>query len=134
MNGNSIFRNEKIWRFLTNFWTLAVLFFLILNFVTHGAYGFVGISFSIVYTAVLGLYAGTKEFDRWYEFHESRHPGEIFIVVWTIVIGGMLGAQFFLGKVYELPQEAIADYIMVLSIFALTQKSKNLHGKRRAKR
>jgi hypothetical protein len=129
----SVFRTEKIWRFLTDFWTVALLLFLIVNFVTQGQYDFIGISFSIIYTAMLGLYVGTKEFDRWYEFHDGRHPGEIFIMLWTGVIAAMLGADLFLGKGYKLPQEAVADYIMVLSVFALTQKSKKLHGKKKGR-
>jgi hypothetical protein len=35
-----------------------------------------------------------------------------------------------LGKGYTVSSETIADYIMVLSIFALTQKSKQLHQKK----
>jgi hypothetical protein len=127
----SVFRDEKIWRFLTDFWTMVLLVFLIANFITKGGYDFIGASFSVIYVGVLGLYVGTKEFDRWYELHDGRHPGEIFIAVWTVVIFLMLGAQLFLGKGYQLPQEAIADYIMVLSVFALTQKSKKLHQKKK---
>lgn len=129
----SVFRTERVWRVLVNFWTVVLLLFLIMNFVTQGQYDFLGISFSIIYTAILGLYVGTKEFDRWYEFHDSRHPGEIFIMLWTAVIVAMLGTNLFLGKKYQMPQEAVADYIMVLSVFALTQKSKKLHHKKRGK-
>lgn len=130
----SVFRTERIWRVLVNFWTVVLLLFLVANFVTQGNYDFIGISFSIIYTAILGLYVGTKEFDRWYELHDSRHPGEIFIILWTAVIAGMLGADLFLGKGYKLPQEAVADYIMVLSVFALTQKSKKMHHTKRGRR
>jgi hypothetical protein len=126
----SVFRTEKVWRFLTNLWTVVLLLFLVVNFATQRQYAFIGISFSIIYTAILGLYVGTKEFDRWYEFHDGRHPGEIFIMLWTAVIVGMLGANLFLGEKYQMPQEAVADYIMVLSVFALTQKSKKLHVKK----
>lgn len=126
----SVFRTERIWRFLTNFWTVILLGFLIINFITQGQYDFMGVSFSVIYAGVLGLYVGTKEFDRWYEFHDSRHPGEIFIMIWTGAIFGMLIAQFVLGDGYKLPQEAIADYIMVLTVFALTQKSKKLHHRK----
>ncbi len=129
----SVFRNEKIWLLLTDFWTVILLLFLIINFITQGQYDFIGISFSIIYTAILGLYVGTKEFDRWYEFHDGRHRGEIFIMLWTGVIFGMLGADLFLGKGYKLPDEAVADYILVLSVFALTQRSKKLHHKRKGR-
>ncbi|MDR3581805.1 MAG: hypothetical protein P4L67_00845 [Candidatus Pacebacteria bacterium] len=130
----SVFRDEKIWRLLTNFWTVVLLLFLIADFATQGNYEFIGASFSVIYVGILGLYVGTKEFDRWYELHDSRHPGEIFITMWTVVVFLMLAAQFLLGKGYKMSQEAIADYIMVLSVFALTQKSKKLHHKRRVRR
>ncbi len=130
----AVFRTERVWRLLTNFWTFVLLVFLIVNFVTQGQYDFMGVSFSVIYAGVLGLYVGTKEFDRWYEFHDGRHPGEIFIMIWTAAIFGMLGAQLVLGDGYKLPQEAIADYIMVLTVFALTQKSKNLHRRKHSHR
>lgn len=126
----SVFRTERVWRFLTDFWTVVLLVFLVANFVTQGQYDFMGVSFSVIYAGVLGLYVGTKEFDRWYELHDGRHPGEIFIMLWTGVIFVMLGAQLILGDGYKLPQEAIADYIMVLTVFALTQKSKKLHHRK----
>ncbi len=129
----SVFRDERIWRFLTNFWTIVLLGFLIVNFLSKEQYDFVGVSFSIIYTGVLGLYVGTKEFDRWYELHDGAHPGEVFITLWTIVIFTMLASQLFLGKGYQVSQVSIADYIMVLSVFALTQKSKKLHHKKHQK-
>ncbi len=127
-----MFRDERIWRFLTDFWTVVLLAFLIANFLTKGQYDFVGASFSVIYAGVLGLYVGTKEFDRWYEFHSERHPGEIFIFAWTGVIFLMFAAQIFLGRGYQVSQEAVADYIMVLSVFALTQKSKKLYRRKRS--
>src|SRR6266481_151728 len=127
----SVFRDERIWRYITNFWTFALIAFLVFDFVSRDAYGFLTPSFSVIYTGVLGLYAGTKEFDRWYEVHDSRHPGEIFIAVWTIVIAVLFIASFILRNNYKVGPEAISDYIMVLSVFALTQKSKKLHHKRR---
>jgi hypothetical protein len=76
------------------------------------------------------LYAGTKEFDRWYEIHEGRHPGELFVLGWTILIFCLLSLSVALGKDFRVSSEAIADYIMVLSVFALTQKSKSLHRRK----
>ena len=129
----AVFRTERVWRFLTDFWTFVLLVFLVINFATQGQYDFMGVSFSVIYAAVLGLYVGTKEFDRWYEFHDGRHPGEIFIMIWTAVIFGMLGVQLIKGDGYKLPQEAIADYIMVLTVFALTQKSKKMHHRKHSR-
>ncbi len=127
----SVFRDERVWRYLTNFWTFILIAFLVIDFASKDTYGFMTPSFSIIYTGVLSLYVGTKEFDRWYELHDSRHPGEIFVAVWTVVIFSLFGFGLILGGGYRISSEAIADYIMVLSIFALTQKSKKLHHKRR---
>ena len=126
MNGN-FFKNEKIWRVLTNFWTVIFIVFVIFDFFSKNAYDFLVVPFSVVYVAALGLYVGTKEFDRWYEIHNGRHPGELFIIAWTVLVVFLIGASIVMGKDYRVPTEIIADYIAVLSIFALTQKSKRLH-------
>ena len=103
----------------------------LMNFLAQDAFGYLTPLLSIVYTAVLTLYVGTKEFERWYDMHEARHPGEFFIIVWTAVLGGMVIFQFLKGAPYKINAEATADYIMVLSVFAVTQKSKRLHAERR---
>jgi hypothetical protein len=127
-------RDERIWRWITNLWTVVFALFLICNFFTQGGYESLMAPFSVIYAGVLGLYAGTKEFDRWYDFHESRHPGEWFVIGWTILLFALTILSFILGKGYSVSSEAVADYIMVLSIFALTQKSKQLHRKKKGKR
>ena len=129
--GMSIFQDEKIWRILTNVWTAVFLGFLIVNFFLMNRFEYLVVPFSIVYISVLGLYTGTKEFNRWYEMHYSRHPGELFVILWTVVIFFLLGASFFLGKNYKVSSEVLADYIMVLSVFALTQNSKRLYKRKR---
>ena len=129
----SIFRDEKIWRILTNFWTVIFILFLVANFFLMDKYEYLIAPFSVIYVGALGLYAGTKEFDRWHELHEGRHPGELFVAAWTVVIFALIILSFVLGKDYRVSSEAIADYIMVLSVFALTQKSKSLHQRRKAK-
>ena len=127
----AIFQNEKIWRVLTNIWTVIFIAFLIFDFFQFNKFEYLTAPFSFIYIGVLGLYAGTKEFDRWYEMHEGRHPGEIFIIFWTIVIFGLLGVSFFMDGGYKVSSEALADYIMVFSVFALTQKSKRLYEKKK---
>lgn len=107
--------------------------FLVFNLASQNKYDYLTAPLSIIYTAVLGLYVSTKEFDRWYELHDGRHPGEIFIALWTIVIVALFIAQVIFGSKYQVSSEAIADYIMVLSVFALTQKSKKLHQRKHEK-
>jgi len=58
------FRGERIWRTITNFWTVILIFFLAFDFIAKGAYDYLTLSFSVIYTGVLSLYVGTKEFDR----------------------------------------------------------------------
>jgi len=129
----SVFQNEKIWRILTNFWTFIFIAFLIFDFFQFNKFEYLTVPFSVVYLGVLGLYAGTKEFDRWYEMHEGRQPGELFVILWTAVIFALLGISFFSGGGYKVSSEVLADYIMVLSVFALTQKSKQLHERKKKK-
>lgn len=129
----SVFRDERIWRWLTNLWTAVFVPFLIWNFFTKSSYNFLIAPFSVIYVGVLSLYVGTKEFDRWYDFHKSRHPGEWFVMGWTVVILGLIILSFILGKGYGVSSETVADYIMVLSVFALTQKSKQLHQKKKGR-
>lgn len=127
----SVFRNERIWRILTNFWTVIFIPFIIADFFTGGRYEFLIAPMSAVYLGVLGLYVGTKEFERWYETHQGRHPGEWFVIIWTLVIFSLLAASFSLNGTYKVSADIVADYIMVLTVFALTQKSKSLYEKRK---
>jgi phosphatidylserine synthase len=128
-----MWQNEKIWRILTNVWTMVFVAFLIFDFFSFNRFEYLTVPFSIIYVGVLGLYVSTKEFDRWYEMHEGRHPGELFVILWTLMIFAVLGISFFSQGEYKVSSEAIADYIMVLSVFALTQKSKRLHERKKKK-
>ena len=129
----TVFRSERIWRLITNFWTLIFIPFLIGNFWLHNQYSFLMAPMSAVYLGFLSLYAGTKEFQRWYDTHRGRHPGEIFVIIWTAVIFILLGISFFSGGEYSVAPEVAANYIMVLTIFALTQQSKRLYRLKKKK-
>ena len=129
------FRDERIWRFICVAWTIVFMVFVIVNFFSFDHYEPLTLPLSAVYAGVLTLYASTKEFDRWYDIHDSRHPGELFIVAWTALILVLSGIAFFSsGEHYILAPEVVADYIMVLSIFAITQKSKQLHRTKRGRK
>ncbi len=125
------FRTEKVWRWLCSGWTILFIVFVLFDFFSFNAFEQLMLPLSAIYAAVLTLYVGTKEFDRWYEIHDGRHPGELFIAAWTAVIVIIVGTTFITGdRRYTLEPEVVADYIMVLSIFAVTQKSKQLHRRR----
>lgn len=121
-----VFRSEKIWRWLTNFWTIVYLAYLYVDFFTMNRYSFLVVPMSFLYLGILGLYVGTKEFDRWYERHKGEHPGELFIALWTIAIFVLFLISVYYEHEFKLAHEAVAVYVAVLSIFAVTQRSKAL--------
>ena len=129
--GEGAFRDERFWRILSALWTAIFIPLIIVDFFIEGKYEFLVAPMSAVYLGVLGLYAGTKEFQRWYDNHRSRHPGEWFVVIWTFVMAALFLTSFYLDGKYTISSDIIADYIMVLTIFALTQKSKSLYQKKR---
>lgn len=120
-------QNEKVWRVLSYIWTIVFMVFIVINFFEHDRYEFLVPPLAAIYTAILGLYVGTKEFERWHDFHKSRHPGELFVILWTIIVFVLLGVAFFLDNSYRVDSEIVAVYIVVMSVFALTQKSKRLY-------
>ncbi len=111
-----------------------LLVFAVVNFALSDRFDSLVAPLSIIYIGVLSLYVGTKEFDRWYDMHKGRHhPGEWFVIVWTAVIASLFIGTMILGPAHKVPSEIVADYIAVLSIFALTQKSKRLHTERQSR-
>jgi len=130
--GDLAFKDEKIWRILTNFWTFIFIAFLVMDFFSGNVFDYIIAPASVIYIGILGLYVGTKEFDRWYDLHESLHPGEIFVIAWTVVIFGLIILSALMNGGHKLSSEAVADYIMVLSVFALTQKSKKMHQRKKS--
>ena len=120
----SVFRDEKIWRIISTVWTVAFMIFIAINFFAMDKFEGLNAPLSAIYVGVLTLYVGTKEFDRWYDFHDSRHPGELFVIGWTILIFALSATAFFSEKLYHVAPEVVANYIMVLSIFALAMRVK----------
>jgi lysylphosphatidylglycerol synthetase-like protein (DUF2156 family) len=125
-----LFEGERIWRLLTDFWSFIVLAFVVVNFVTQNRYEYLVVPLCVLYTGILALYVGTKEFDRWYDHHRTRHPGEWFVILWTVVMAVMIVAAIILGPPYVVNSDIVAVYIAVLSIYVVTQKSKTLHRDR----
>lgn len=117
------------WRVMANFWmTLALLafaaeiFFPEVNKVTSVV--------AIVYVAILSIYAGTKECNRWNHYHKSRHLGEFSIIIWTLFLVALVVTDLVLKGKFIIPSEVIVVYTAVLAIFAVTQRSKFLFQKK----
>ena len=120
-----------MWQILTNFWTFIYIVFIVFNFARENAYDFLVSPMSALYIGVLSLYVGSKEFDRWYANYRGRRHGELFVVIFSVVILALLIGALVLGESYKVPSDIVATYIAILSIFILTQKSKRMYEKRR---
>jgi Na+/H+ antiporter NhaD/arsenite permease-like protein len=121
-------KNEfKFWRYLINFWSFVFFLFIILDFFSSNGYKDLLNIISVVYISALALYSSNKEFERWYDQHESKHPGEVFVVIWSILIFFLFGLSFIFRGTYQIPTSVISSYIAVLTILAVTKKSKEMY-------
>ncbi len=123
----AVFRGEKIWWLLTNVWTFIYFAFLLNEFFSANKYSFLVVPLSFLYIGILSVYVSTKEFDRWYDLRKANHPGEWFVALWTVAIFLLFFASVYFEQPFKLADETVAVYIAVLSIFAVTQRSKMLH-------
>jgi hypothetical protein len=121
---------DRLLRTFVNFWTFLVLPFIVLNFVLEDQLEYLAVPTAVLYTGLLALYVGTKEFDRWYETHRGRHPGEWFVILWTVVMACLFLASLILGPGHTIHSDLVAIYVAVLTLYAFTHKSKELHRKR----
>ena len=117
---------DVFWRYVTNIWCLVSYVAIIYDFMYDHALGDLLPSILVVYVALLTIFVGAKEFERWFEIHDGRHPGELFVIGWTIMMICIVVAKILLHKNYAIPGEVVATYIAVLSIMAITQKSKTM--------
>ncbi|MEK7512902.1 MAG: hypothetical protein AAB601_01765 [Patescibacteria group bacterium] len=121
---------RRLWQTLTNGWTVLYIAFVVANFFSGDAWHFLTVPLSTLYIGVLGIYVGTKEFERWYENYRGARRGELFVAVFTALIVGLFAVSFVVDGAYVVPADVVASYIAVLSIFAITQKSKELHDRK----
>lgn len=112
-------------------WTGVIYAAIILNFVRENAYEKSLDALLVVYIALLAIYAGDKEFERWHDHHTTRHPGEIFVFFWTVLVIAMAACQFIFDKPSALTSEVVATYIAVLSVLAVTRRSRSLYEKKK---
>lgn len=122
----------KFWRHLTNTWSVFFFLFVIFDFISNNAYRDFLDVVSIIYISILAIYSSNKEFERWYDKHESQHPGEIFVIIWSVLIFVLLSLSCIFDNGYKMPTSVVSAYIAVLTILAVTKKSKEMYLLRRA--
>lgn len=122
------------WRAITNLWTFLTLAFIILDFFSYHQYSDSTSLISTIYITVLGIYASSKEFDRWrHQYQSKSYLGELSAVLWTVVIVILLIISL-VNKKYLLNVETATTYVIVLGILIITNKSKSLYEKRKPKK
>jgi uncharacterized membrane protein YhaH (DUF805 family) len=124
---------ETFWRRLTSFWTVIFFIVIVWDYVVNNALDHQNVILivSVLYGAALAIYSAEKEFKRWHDIHETIHPGELYVILWTVLVFGLLAVNIFLDKPYELPAEVRATYVVVVGILALTKESKNLYKRQK---
>jgi len=122
------------WRKLINAWTILFLLMIIIDLVYMNTYGEILDALSAIYISILAIYVSNKEFERWYDRHKESHPGEIFVLIWSILIFILFAFDFLLGNLYRLPSSVVSAYIAVLTILVITRKSKELYETRRRRK
>ncbi len=119
--------NSKFWRRMTHLWTLIFFAAILYDFSGHIEIHQALLPISAVYTAILATYAADKEFKRWKNCHETTHPGEVYLILWTILIFGMFISNIFTANHYDIPAEVISAYIVALGVLAITKESKKIY-------
>ena len=115
-----------LWRRLLLFWTLLSFAAVVADFLNFDGLMLSLTPILVIYVAVLSAYSSEKEFRRWHDFHEGRHPGELYVIFWTLLILGLLAAGSVRSTPYDLPDAVVSTYIVTLGILALTKTSKAL--------
>ena len=123
--------SEKYWRFLANIWLAAMVLIIIIDFWSNGQYGFLISPVSILYITLLSVYITSKEFKRWFNHYEGHHPGEIALVIWTILMFILITSNAYLGSSYHISQEIISTYLVVVVLFVVSRGSKKIYFRRK---
>jgi hypothetical protein len=122
--------SSNTWRHLTNFWTLVLYVVIIADFIKrNGLIDFLG-PVSAIYIAILAVYTAQKEFERWHDYNIGIHPGEMYVLLWTVLVVTLLVLEVVYHNVYKLPSEVFTTYIVVVGILAITKRSKKKYLKK----
>ena len=126
----------NIWRATVNFWTIIFFAAILYDFFNENILAEKEILIGIAgfYAASLAIYSAEKEFRRWHHMHSSIHPGEMYSILWTILVIFLILSNVFYKLPYHLPSEVTASYIAVISILAITRESKNFYKKKNMRR
>jgi hypothetical protein len=123
----SDYLSRWIFKIILNSWTVIAIFIFCLDFFSGNKYDSVSSAIGIIYLAILGIYAGEKEYSRWKNHFISQFLGEAFVILWTIMmVIFVITAPLSLGR-FRVPAELAIVYTSVVGIYIITKRSKTLH-------
>jgi hypothetical protein len=122
-------KTSSFWRYLTNVWTVVFFAAIVYDFHTGNLLenSQILLPIAVIYDAVLAVYSAEKEFKRWRDQHSGMHPGELYVILWTLLVFGLIGVSVFGHYSYHVPAEVSSSYIVVIGVLAITKESKHLY-------
>ena len=126
-----IFYSEKYWRWLAHIWLAVMVAIVIIDFWSEGRYVYLISPISILYITLLSVYISSKEFQRWLNHYQGHHPGEIALVIWTVLMFVLITSNAYLGANYHISSEVISTYVVVIVLFIASRGSREIHRRRR---
>lgn len=127
-------RALNFWFYIVNIWTLIFIGLVIADFINQNSLGELLDIAGFIYIGILAIYSGDKEFDRWNKIQMGNRRGELYAIIWTMLIISLVTWSFALDRNYKMPTSVISSYTAVLAILAITQKSKNLYRFKKKKK
>jgi cell division protein FtsW (lipid II flippase) len=125
---NNFFKDDfGFWRKLINAWSILFFIMILIDLFHYNLYENILNVISSIYISILAIYVSNKEFERWYDKHKGNHPGEFFVVIWSVIIASLLICDFIFRDLYNIPGSLVSSYIAVLTILVITKKSKELY-------
>ena len=124
---NHLFPHRRLLKWLLNVWTIATIIILIADFFSGNRFDTSATSIGIIYLALLGIYAGDKEYARWRDNFQSRFAGEGFVVIWTIIMAFFVILAAIASDSFKVPEEFAAMYTAIIGVFAISYHSKRVH-------
>jgi hypothetical protein len=121
----------NMWRILVNLWSIIFFIAIFYDFLGHNSLNGLLNIISTVYIAVLMIYVGDKEFERWYAKIEGIHLGEIFVFIWTGIMIALLILDLLKKELYHVPDCVVTAYVSVLTILVITRKSKQVYQEKK---
>lgn len=131
---NKVSKKINFWRYLINFWSIFFFTAIIIDLQQGNRLSGLLNVIAAIYVGVLAIYVGDKEFERWYNKHSEKHPGEIFVIIWSLIIFLLLICSLVFNNYYQIPNSIVSSYIAVLTILVVTNKSKQMYRIRREKK